>query len=82
MLRVFEAVRAEAGDLAVDAMYTAWGPRYFGSEHADLIAGRVSVIDDCLAACGLHPSLADVQYDDKWDAPIIESMQIAYEFAG
>ena len=40
------------------------------------------MIDDCLAACGLRPSLADVQHDDKWDAPIVESMQIAYQFAG
>jgi hypothetical protein len=82
MLRVFEAVRAEAGEPAVDAMYTAWGPRYFALDHTDLIAERPSVIDDCLAACGLHPSLADVQHDDKWDAPIVESMQIAYTFAG
>ena len=82
MLRVFEAVRAEEGEAAVDALYTAWGLRYFGSDHAGLITGRVPVIDDCLAACGLRPSLADAQHDDKWDAPIIESMQIAYQFAG
>ena len=40
------------------------------------------MIDDCLAACGLRPALADAQHDEKWDAPIVESMQIAYEFAG
>jgi hypothetical protein len=82
MLRVLEAVRAEVGEPAVDAMYTAWGPRYFGSNHGDVIAGRLSVIDDCLAACGLHPSLAKVQHDEKWDVPIVESMQLAYQFAG
>ncbi len=82
MLRVFEAVRGEEGEPAVDALYTAWGPRYFGLSHADLIAGRVSVIDDCLAACGLRPALAAAQHDEKWDAPIVESMQIAYDFAG
>jgi hypothetical protein len=82
MLRVFEAVRAEGGESAVDAIYTAWGPRYFGTDRADLIAGRLSVVDDCLAECGLPPSLANSQNDDKWDAPIVESMQIAYQFAG
>ena len=82
MLRVFEAVRAEAGEPAVGALYTEWGPRYFGTDHSVLVAGGVSLIDDCLAACELDPSLADAQHDDKWDAQIIESMQIAYAFAG
>ena len=82
MLRVLEAVRAERGEPAVDAMYTAWGPRYFGSDHEDVIAGSLSVIEDCLAACELQPSLADEQHNDKWDAPIVESMQLAYRYAG
>src|SRR3984957_9585918 len=29
MLRVFEAARAEGGEVAVDALYTEWGRRYF-----------------------------------------------------
>jgi hypothetical protein len=29
MLRIFEAARAESGDGAVDALYTAWGRRFF-----------------------------------------------------
>ena len=28
MLRVFEAARAEGGEMAVDALYTEWGRRY------------------------------------------------------
>jgi hypothetical protein len=82
MLRVFEAVRAEAGEPAVDALYTAWGPRYFGIDHPVLLAGGGSVINDGLAACGMDASLADAQHDEKWDAPIVESMQVAYAFAG
>ncbi len=82
MLRVFEAVRADAGEPAVDALYTEWGPRYFGTDRSVLVAGGGSVINDCLAACGLDPSLVDAQHEDKWDAQILGSMQIAYAFAG
>jgi hypothetical protein len=82
MLRVFEAVRAEDGESVVDALYTEWGPRYFGTDHSVLLTGGGSVINDCLAACGIDPSLVEAQYDEKWDAPILESMQIAYAFAG
>jgi hypothetical protein len=82
MLRVFEAVRAVAGESAVEALYTEWGPRYFGTDHSVLLAGGGSVINDCLAACGLDPSLSDAQHGDEWDAPILESMQVAYAFAG
>jgi hypothetical protein len=35
-----------------------------------------------VAACGLDPHLPDAADDDKWDAPIIESMEIAYAFGG
>ena len=49
MLRIFEAVRAEAGEEAVDRLYDEWGPA------------------------------AD---EEKWDGPIVESMEIAYTFGG
>ncbi len=82
MLRVFEAARAEVGEAAVDGLYTEWGPRYFGMDHSVLLGGGGSVISDCLEACGLNPALADAEHDEKWDTSIIESMQIAYAFAG
>jgi hypothetical protein len=82
MLRVFEAVRAEVGESAVDAIYSDWGARYFRTDHSVVLAGGGTVINDCLAACELDASLADAQYDEKWDAPILDSMQIAYAFAG
>ena len=78
MLRIFEAARARAGEDAVDALYTAWGPRFFG-EHAPrdeaLLAG-------CLAACDLSPDLLDAADDEKWDTPIVEAMEVAYRFGG
>ena len=40
-------------------------PDISGQIAGDVIAGRLSVIDDCLAACGLHPSLAKVQHHDE-----------------
>jgi hypothetical protein len=82
MLRVFEAVRAGVGESAVDALYTEWGLRFFRTEHSMLWAGGGSVIKDCLAACGMDSSLADAQHDEQWDSPILESMQVAYAFAG
>jgi hypothetical protein len=78
MLRIFEAVRADVGDDAVDALYTAWGPRFFG-EHP-LRDG--SLLADCLAACGLAPELVAAGEDEKWDTPIAEAMDVAYAFGG
>jgi 2-hydroxychromene-2-carboxylate isomerase len=78
MLRVFEAVRAAAGEDAVDALYTAWGARFFarGATRDD------SLLTTCLDACGLDPALAGAADDEKWDGPITESMEVAYAFGG
>jgi hypothetical protein len=78
MLRIFEAPRAQAGEAAVDALYSAWGPRFFGPdrERTDAILGQ------CLAACGLDAALFDAAEDEKWDAPIVEAMEVAYSFGG
>jgi hypothetical protein len=78
MLRIFEAVRAEQGEVAVDALYDAWGPRFFGPdrERTDAILGA------CLDACGLDPAFLDAANDEKWDAPIVEAMEMAYSFGG
>lgn len=78
MLRVFEATRATAGDDAVDALYTRWGERFFdrGSARDD------SLIVGCLAACRLDAGLLSAAEEDKWDTPIVESMEVAYAFGG
>jgi predicted DsbA family dithiol-disulfide isomerase len=78
MLRIFEAARARAGEDAVDALYAAWGRRFFAR-------GAVrdeSILSECLEACGLDTTLVDAADDEKWDAPIVESMKVAYEFGG
>jgi 2-hydroxychromene-2-carboxylate isomerase len=78
MLRVFEAARAEAGEAAVDALYTEWGRRFFGP-------GRETgddLVSSCLAACGLGPDLIGAAGEDKWDGPIVEAMKTAYAFGG
>lgn len=78
MLRVFEAARAAQGEPAVDALYTAWGQRFF-----DPGAARdQSMISATVVAAGLDPGLAAAAGDEKWDAPIVESMEVAYSFAG
>jgi 2-hydroxychromene-2-carboxylate isomerase len=78
MLRIFEAARADSGEAAVDALYREWGKRYFPARGA----GDPTLYADCLAACGLDGALLDAADDDKWDAPIIESMEVAYAFGG
>jgi hypothetical protein len=85
MLRVFEAARAGSGsgEGAVDALYTEWGRRYFGfgaqrngADHGDaLLAG-------CLAGCGLSADLLGAADEEKWDGPIVEAMEVAYQFGG
>jgi hypothetical protein len=78
MLRIFEAARAEAGEDAVDKLYTEWGRRYFVGKqprNQDLFAA-------CLAAAELESRLLDAADDERWDVPIRESMEVAYAFCG
>jgi hypothetical protein len=78
MLRIFEAARASEGERAVDALFTAWGIRFFGE-------GRVrgdTLLSECVAASGLAPDLLDAADDDAWDSPIINAMEVAYAFGG
>jgi hypothetical protein len=78
MLRIFEAGRSRHGEGAVAALYAAWGPRFFvsGATHDD------TLLSDCLAACALDPDLIDAADEEKWDAPIVDSMDVAYAFGG
>ncbi len=78
MLRVIEAARARAGEDAVDALFAACGSRFFvrGSARDD------TLLSACLAACALDADLLDAADDERWDAPIVESMAVAYAFGG
>src|SRR3954468_24644257 len=78
MLRIFEAARADAGEQAVAAVYAAWGARYFPARGAKDDA----LLAECLAASGLNAELIAAADDEKWDAPIVESMEVAYAFGG
>ena len=78
MLRIFEAARVRAGEEAVDELYTEWGRRIF--PHSS--TSPDTVLSDCLAACELDTSLLDAAEDVKWDAPIVEAMEVAYAFGG
>jgi 2-hydroxychromene-2-carboxylate isomerase len=96
MLRVFEAARADSGEIAVDALYTEWGRRYFlgagagagvgagaaGTAAAAGAAAGDALLSECLTGCGLSADLLAAADDDKWDVPIVESMEVAYEFGG
>jgi hypothetical protein len=78
MLRILEAARSRSGETAVDALLTAWGTRFFvrDAPRAD------TLLSACLVACDADPDLLEAADDEKWDAPIVESMQIAYAFGG
>ncbi len=78
MLRIFEAVRSRSGEEAVDALFNAWGPRFFVRERA----GDDALLSECLAACTAERDLVEAADDPKWDAPILESMTVAYAFGG
>jgi len=83
MLRVFEAARADAGEAAVDALYTEWGRRFFGAGKGEDGSGSGDgLLAGCLAGCGLSADLVGAADDEKWDAPIVEAMEVAYEFGG
>ena len=88
MLRVFEAARAESGEGAVDALYTEWGRRFFGGERGAGGAGGAGgavgdvLLAGCLSGSGLSADLLGAADDEKWDAPIIDAMEVAYQFGG
>jgi len=75
--RVIEAARAEFGDDAVGALYTAFGARI----HHDgdrLLAG----LPDAVAASGLPASLLAAADDASWDAVIDDSTRDATALVG
>ena len=80
MLRIMEAARVEAGETAVDALYTHWGQRYFAPDGHR--AGADRLYAECLDAAGLDSALRDAAGDEKWDAAITASMEVAYAFGG
>jgi len=78
MLRIFEAARAEAGEAAVDTLYTQWGRLFF----ADTRLNYDALLAACLASSGLATELVAAADDEKWDAPIVDAMEVAYHYGG
>jgi predicted DsbA family dithiol-disulfide isomerase len=78
MLRIFEAARVEAGEDAVDQLYSKWGRSYFVRKRPS----TTELLADCVAAAGLDPGLAEAADDESWDVPIREAMEVAYAFGG
>ena len=78
MLRIFEAVRAESGEGAVDALYAQWGRLYFDGGAGD----GDGLLAECLSSGGLSADLVGAADEVKWDTPIVESMEVAYAFGG
>jgi len=78
MLRIFEAARADVGEEAVDRLYAQWGRLRFSPDCPPL--GRLPA--DCVSAAGFDAALSAAADDEKWDTPILESMEIAYAFGG
>jgi hypothetical protein len=78
MLRIFEVARAEAGEEAVDRLYSEWGRLRFSPDCPPFD----QLLVDCVAAAGLDARLVEAADDEKWDGPICESMEVAYAFGG
>lgn len=78
MLRIFESVRVSHGEDMVDRLYTEWGRRFF---RRDAATGD-ALLRDCLEACGVDRSVIAAADEEKWDTLIVESMDVAYSFAG
>ncbi|HZU74824.1 MAG TPA: hypothetical protein VE990_18850 [Acidimicrobiales bacterium] len=78
MLRIFEAVLAERDNAAIDSLYTEWGRRFFASGGAS----GDELLLACLQAAGLPADFLAAADDEKWDGPIVESMEVAYAFGG
>ena len=91
VLRVFEALRAQGAEDAVDSLYTEWGHRstaLVGTQATLFRPGSPPpappprLLLDCLHACGLDPELGGAADDPAWDAAIISSMEEAWAFVG
>jgi 2-hydroxychromene-2-carboxylate isomerase len=78
MLRIFEAARAEGGEAAVDTLYTQWGRHFFADTRLD----DDDLLAACLASSELPEELVGAADDEKWDAPIVDAMEVAYEYGG
>jgi 2-hydroxychromene-2-carboxylate isomerase len=78
ILRIFEAARRQGGEEAVDALLRAWGPLFFVRERPRDDA----LLAACVGNAGIDADLLAAADDEKWDAPIVESMDIAYAFGG
>ena len=64
---------------AVDALYTEWGRRFFGAGRAH---GRRRCCRSAWPRAGSTPISCGAADDEKWDAPIVEAMEVAYAFGG
>ena len=78
MLRIFEAARAESGEAAVDALFTRGAPVL----RPDASAPTTILRPSASTRAGSIADLLDAADDEKWDAPIVEAMEVAYSFGG
>jgi predicted DsbA family dithiol-disulfide isomerase len=78
MLRIFEAARVEAGEEAVDRLYSEWSRSYFVLKQPR----TTELLAKCVAAAGLDAGLAEAADDESWDVPIRDAMDVAYAFGG
>jgi Mycothiol-dependent nitroreductase Rv2466c len=78
MLRIMEAAKAGAGADVVERLLLAWGPRFFPRD----ATRDESILAECVAACGLDAGLVAAAEDEKWDGPIVEATELAYQYGG
>ena len=81
LLRVWEALRANQREDAIDELYTNWARRLYATSFLPP-AIPTNLLEDCLKACGLDPDWGSIADDPSWDAPILDSMEVAFAFGG
>ena len=81
LLRVFEALRADGNEDAIDALYTEWATRLFPPRFVPA-APPPGLLEECLRACSLDLGWASAADDPSWDAAIVTSMERASSFGG
>lgn len=81
LLRVFEALRAAEREDVIGDLYTKWAQRLYSISFLPP-AVPPDLLEDCLRACGLDRHWAAMADDASWDAPILDSMEVAYAIGG
>jgi hypothetical protein len=84
LLRVFEALRAQSQDDAIDGLYLMWGERIFGHAACSGPAEPPApeLVAELVATAGLPAHFAAAADDETWDPVLADSLETARAASG